>query len=258
MIKIEYCRALHRGSKEPNRPVSVSCLPCADRPPISAFPATENPSISIFDAAFLPGTAQRVENDVTHSKQKTATFLPGTRIAPRGLRQGTASCPDLRRVCPELRSGAAPECGVVKRSRQGTAFYPELRRAAVPSLICPDEENSFRAASPARASACALYPGAANLNSEPFPTRLPGPFFATNSVCSRPFLTGSAPQTELTVTHSKQTLEKFLTGARMHIKLARRSAPSRGGGKFANSHFSAPENLLLHRRPIQIFLRPTI
>ena len=35
----------------------------------------------------------------------------------------------------------------------------------------------------------------------------------------RPFLTGSAPQTKPDVTHSKQTAEKFLTGARTHIKL---------------------------------------
>ena len=34
----------------------------------------------------------------------------------------------------------------------------------------------------------------------------------------RPFLTGFAPQTEFDVTHSKQTLGKILTGARMHIK----------------------------------------
>jgi Xaa-Pro aminopeptidase len=32
------------------------------------------------------------------------------------------------------------------------------------------------------------------------------------------FLTGSYPQTELAVTYSKQTLEKILTGARMHIR----------------------------------------
>src|ERR1700735_1209922 len=36
----------------------------------------------------------------------------------------------------------------------------------------------------------------------------------------RPFLTGSAPQTEFDVTHSKQTTEKFLTGARTHFKLS--------------------------------------
>jgi hypothetical protein len=41
------------------------------------------------------------------------------------------------------------------------------------------------------------------------------------SLISRsPFLTGSVPQTEFTVTHSKQTLEKILTGARMHIRIS--------------------------------------
>jgi glucoamylase len=35
----------------------------------------------------------------------------------------------------------------------------------------------------------------------------------------RPFLTGSAPQTEFDVTHSKQTPEKFLTGSRTAIKV---------------------------------------
>jgi hypothetical protein len=38
---------------------------------------------------------------------------------------------------------------------------------------------------------------------------------------SRPFLTGSASQTECDVTHSKQTTESFLTGARTHIKVFR-------------------------------------
>jgi hypothetical protein len=33
----------------------------------------------------------------------------------------------------------------------------------------------------------------------------------------RPFLTGTAPQTEFVLTHSKQTTDKFLTGARTHL-----------------------------------------
>jgi hypothetical protein len=37
---------------------------------------------------------------------------------------------------------------------------------------------------------------------------------------SSPFLTGSYPQTEFDVTLSKQTPEKFLTGARMHISVS--------------------------------------
>ena len=40
----------------------------------------------------------------------------------------------------------------------------------------------------------------------------------TNSRPVRPFLTGSASQTEFGVTPTKQTTEKFLTGARTHIK----------------------------------------
>jgi hypothetical protein len=32
-------------------------------------------------SAFLPGSAQYVENDVTHSKQTPEQFLPGSRIA---------------------------------------------------------------------------------------------------------------------------------------------------------------------------------
>jgi hypothetical protein len=221
VIKIEYCRALHRGSNEPNRPGSLSRLPALEKAAISCFPPRKKPSISTFAAAFLTETASHSEIVVTDSKQTSATFLTETRIAPLGL-------------------------------RQGTAFYPKLRRAAVPSLVCSDEKRgiqlnySFRAASSVRSSGCALGSGATNVNFGPFPTGLPGAFFAKNSVSLSPFLTGSASQTELPVTHSKQTIATFLTGARMHIK------------EFANPHFSAPKNLLLHRRPIQIFLRPTI
>ena len=43
-------------------------------------------------------------------------------------------------------------------------------------------------------------------------------FSARQIEVGAPFLTGSAPQTEFDVTHSKQTPEKFLTGARTHIK----------------------------------------
>jgi hypothetical protein len=40
-------------------------------------------------------------------------------------------------------------------------------------------------------------------------------------LATRPVLTGSAPPTEIDVTCSKQTTEKFLTGARTHIKETR-------------------------------------
>jgi hypothetical protein len=42
-----------------------------------------------------------------------------------------------------------------------------------------------------------------------------------------PFLTGSDPQTEIDVTLSKQTTEKFLTGARMHISVSRKHTSNR-------------------------------
>jgi hypothetical protein len=51
-----------------------------------------------------------------------------------------------------------------------------------------------------------------------------------------PFLTGSGPQTEFDVTHSKQTTEKFLTGTRTAIKPARRGEPARRGGLFKIRH----------------------
>ena len=38
---------------------------------------------------------------------------------------------------------------------------------------------------------------------------------------SRPLLTGSGSQSEFDITHSKQTAEKFLTGARTHISQSR-------------------------------------
>jgi hypothetical protein len=55
----------------------------------------------------------------------------------------------------------------------------------------------------------------------PFAFSLAGTFFARGLDCRSPFLTGSAPQTEIDVTCSKQTTEKFLTGARTHIKETR-------------------------------------
>jgi hypothetical protein len=45
------------------------------------------------------------------------------------------------------------------------------------------------------------------------------PVVTSKCVSGRPLLTGSAPQTEFLATHSKQTTEKFLTGARTHIRI---------------------------------------
>jgi len=45
------------------------------------------------------------------------------------------------------------------------------------------------------------------------------PVVTSKCTSGRPLLTGTAPQTEFSVTHSKQTTEKFLTGARTHIRI---------------------------------------
>jgi hypothetical protein len=49
---------------------------------------------------------------------------------------------------------------------------------------------------------------------------LPGARLGRTNIAPRQmqFLTGSAPQTEIDVTCSKQTVKKFLTGARTHIR----------------------------------------
>src|ERR1700735_2415038 len=56
----------------------------------------------------------------------------------------------------------------------------------------------------------------------------------------RPFLTGSGSQTECDVTYSKQTTEKFLTGARTHIK---RSTFRTVFRHFSPEHFAGSAHL---------------
>ena len=106
-------------------------------------------------APFLPGTAQYVENDVTYSKQTTATFLTGA----------TTACQPNQRSSRIAHSTALASPSITA----------EPSAAARPSLV----------------------------------TRHLSP--------TAPFLTGSASQTELPVTHSKQTTAPILTGARTAI-----------------------------------------
>ena len=106
---------------------------CLARPLLLDSPEAFLPKDPFRVIAFLPGFAQNVESDVTSPKQTVGEFLPGATTAPRGL-------------------------------RQGTAFYPELRRAAVPSLARPQFHSSFRAASSARAFAYSIDPGRAQIS----------------------------------------------------------------------------------------------
>ena len=52
---------------------------------------------------FLPGSAQQVEIAVTHSKQTTATFLPGSRIASLAHSKSSNSDSKLSEGCAWLR-----------------------------------------------------------------------------------------------------------------------------------------------------------
>ena len=226
VIKIEYCRTLHRASKEPSRLGSLSCLPATEKAPISRFPATKKLSVSSFasaflsglpraffakgsvcQGAFLPGSAQYVECDVTHSKQTTATFLPGSRFA---------------------HSHAPTSFANALSNREHQLLEPTLSYRK--QTIAP---RSNRELSTDR--------------------------YFRNSVLRSvwPVLTGFASQTESSVTHSKQMTETFLTGSRIARLLALSRCCERVDS-VSNPHFLAPQNLLLHRRPIQIFLRPTI
>jgi hypothetical protein len=163
VIKIECCRALHRGSKEPSRPGSLSCLPAMEKAPTPRFPATKSPSISCYAPAFLPGSGKYVECDVTHSKQTTATFLPGSRFAH-----------------------------FASRTVQRDAY--SRPRTSLANALSNREHQLL----------------------------------------------------EPTLTHRKQTI-----APRSNRELSTNPC-------FRNSHFLTPQNLLLHPRPIQIFLRPTI
>jgi hypothetical protein len=141
-------------------------------------------------AAFLSGTAQHIEIDVTHSKQSSDEFLPGARIA-------------CQRVLSRLNKASSPRVlGTEKRcadepSRE-VSTAPDFVEALSKKSTCLN--HPFRAGSPAREAALL--------------TGLPRAFFAKGSVCSNTFLPGFALRVEIDVTHSNQTTGEFLPGAR--------------------------------------------
>jgi hypothetical protein len=106
VVKIKYRRALHQNVIPASCPREIPCYPATDEPSISsvaaaflsALPASFPEGLpavfskgSVCSNTFLPGSAQNVENDVTHSKQKTAPFLPGSRIARRDAQSSIAN-----------------------------------------------------------------------------------------------------------------------------------------------------------------------
>ena len=148
------------------------------QPSIPSFPVTNKPSTSSLPAAFLPGLPRAF---FAKGSICSSAFLPGS------AQQVKCDVTRSKQTTGPFLPGAktAP-----RWLRQGTAL-------AVPSLVSSIGFHcSFRAGSPARAFACTLDPAPATV------------YFS-------PFLTGSASQTEMAVTHSKQTTETFLTGSRI-------------------------------------------
>jgi hypothetical protein len=232
VTKIEYCRTLHRGSKEPSRPGSLSRLPATDHAPSSRFPATKKPSVSSFasaflpglpraffakgsvcQGAFLPGSGLRVESDVTRSKPTAATFLPGSRIACCHARTSLANALSNRELHLLEPTLTHRKQTIAPRPNRELSTNPYFRNSVLRSVR----------------------------TSLSFTLTKEGPLAPSH--CS--VLTGSGLRTELSVTRSKQTTATFLTGSRI-ARLA-----------ILHARFLTFENLTSHRRPIQIFLRPT-
>jgi hypothetical protein len=125
--------------------------------------------------AFLPGSDLQVEFAVTHSKQTTAPFLPGSRIARCHARSSTAIALSNREL--ELL---------------------ESRLTHRKQTIAP-RSNRELSTNRCRVNSRAVIP------IPTFLTGLPRAFFAKGSVCAPRSLTGTASQTEFAITHSKQT-----------------------------------------------------
>jgi hypothetical protein len=100
---------------------------------------------------FLSGTASHIETAVTRSKQTIASFLSGARIACQLSRPK----PEAQKAC--AREAAQPST----KSTQVAYSFSEK------SML---KNYSFRAGSPARASAGTLDPAVANLHLRPFLT----------------------------------------------------------------------------------------
>src|SRR6202046_1359726 len=120
---------------------------------------------------FLPGSAQNVECDVTHSKQMVGEFLPGARIGQTRPRISIAKPLSNRELRLLESSLTHRKQTVASRSNRELQTKP----------CCANPHIPIRRA---------------------------------------PFLTGSAPHSKFDVTHSKQSTEKILTGARTHIKIS--------------------------------------
>jgi hypothetical protein len=144
---------------------------------------------SVCSNTFLPGFAQHVEIAVTYSKQSAGELLPGSRIA----RWFTLSRSRKGRSV-EGRSHSCGQPSVLACNRKIVGVLPTVTFAA--QLAAPVGES-------------------------------PEKFFAVPSTnrSRSALLTGSGSQTEIAVTHSKQSTDEFLTGSRIARRAFRTLQP---------------------------------
>src|ERR1700689_3449685 len=161
---------------------------CLAAPLLGGSPRAFLAKDSVRVIAFLPGSAQYVESDVTHSKQTTATLLPGSRFAhcrPRTSLPNALSNRELELLEPRLTQ---------RKQTIGPRSNREL--STNPCFCISDLRMAF--------------------------TSHPLALFTLTQ--EGPVLTGSESQTEIAVTNSKQTTATFLTGSRIARRLRQGTA----------------------------------
>src|ERR1700735_1793277 len=145
--------------------------------------------------SFLPGSAQNVECDVTHSKQTLGEFLPGAttpQCVSRTLTRNARSAFRSAGILPALLN---LEFAPVPLTTRGPNRELRLFES---SLIHRKQTVASRSNRELSTNLCCGNPRILIRNA--------------------PFLTGSASHSKFNVTHSKQSLDKILTGARTAIK----------------------------------------
>jgi hypothetical protein len=189
-------------------PSVLRCLSAPATPPILNGLDQDPANIRHSLLAFLPGSGLQVECDVTYSKQTTAPFLPGSRIAPHGLRQGTA-------FYAQLRSAAVPNAsqspGVSTLVAEAT---PEVRCHARTSITSALSNRELQLLEPRLTHRKQTIAPRSNRELSTNQCRGNSP----TAITIPSFLPGSGLQVECDVTHSKQTSAPFLPGSRIATK----------------------------------------
>jgi hypothetical protein len=180
-----------RGAVERRKTGAPACLaPTVRRSSTTAMFAKN----SLRQTAFLPGSAQNVEYDVTSRKQTVGKFLPGATTGPRGLRHGRSL----------LQKKGDPISLLL--SRRFTRA-----RCRISNRNWPKNRSHRKQTSRPRLTGTRIDIRHIEFLAHSFAQR--SDFYKW----SRPLLIDSDTPIEFDVTRTKQTTEKFLTDARTHI-----------------------------------------